>query len=314
MADDKGRRGRGDDERRRRRAGVRGARARLGRRAARRRRPRAHRRDAPLHGARHGRGGPRPVPGREAGHRPRDRRRLLLRLRAAAPADARRPRGDRGAHAARASRPTTRSCARSCRSTRRGRSSRREGQAFKVEILDDLAAKAEAAGEPAARHDVLRARPVPRPVPRPARRVHGQDRAVQAARGLRRLLARRPGARVDAAHLRHGLGDAGGARPVPVAARGGEEARPPPAGRAARPVQLPRRRARRRRSGTPRAGGSTRRCATRCASSRSGAATRRSTRRRSCTRSCGSSPATGTCTATTCSWSRSRGRCSASSR
>ena len=51
-------------------------------------------------------------------------------------------------------------------------------------------------------------------------------------------------ARVDAAHLRHGLGDAGGARPIPVAARGGQEARPPPARRAARPVQLPRRRAR----------------------------------------------------------------------
>ena len=56
------------------------------------------RRDAPQHGARHGRGGPRPVPGREARHRAGDRERLLLRLRAAAAADARRPRGDRGAH------------------------------------------------------------------------------------------------------------------------------------------------------------------------------------------------------------------------
>ena len=43
------------------------------------------------------------------------------------------------------------------------------------------------------------------------------------------------------ARLRHGVGDAGGARPVPVAARGGEEARPPPARGPARPVQLPRR-------------------------------------------------------------------------
>ena len=41
--------------------------------------------------------------------------------------------------------------------------------------------------------------------------------------------------------LRHGLVDAGGARQVPVAARGGEEARPPQAGRPARPVLLPRR-------------------------------------------------------------------------
>ena len=120
----------------------------------------------------------------------------------------------------------------------------REGQDFKVEILDDLKAKAEARRRAPAGHDVLRARAVPRPVPGAARRVDREDRAVQAARGLRRLLARRPGARVDAAHLRHGLGVAGGARPVPVASRGGEEARPPPPGRAARPVQLPRRRAR----------------------------------------------------------------------
>ena len=129
----------------------------------------------------------------------------------------------------------------------------------------------------------------------------GQDRPVQAPRGRRRLLARRRDARVDAADLRHGLGDAGGARPVPVAARGGEEARPPPprrrsstcsASTTSRPV---------RRSGTRRAGASDRPCETRCASSRSGVATRRSTRRRSCTRSCGSSPATGRSTATTCS-------------
>ena len=48
--------------------------------------------DAPLGGARHGRGGPRPVPRHEARHRAGHRRRLLLRLPAAAPADARRPR------------------------------------------------------------------------------------------------------------------------------------------------------------------------------------------------------------------------------
>ena len=57
----------------------------------------------------------------------------------------------------------------------------------------------------------------------------------------RRVLARRREAPDAPAHLRHGLGDPGGARPVPVAARGGEEARPPPARRPARPVQLPRR-------------------------------------------------------------------------
>src|SRR5207245_3977089 len=44
-----------------------------------------------------------------------------------------------------------------------------------------------------------------------------------------------------AADLRHGLADPGGARRVPLATSRGEEARPPPARRPARPVQLPRR-------------------------------------------------------------------------
>ena len=101
---------------------------------------------------------------------------------------------------------------------------------------------------------------------------------------------------------------------VPVAARGGQEARPPPARRPARPVQLPRRlaglgvlasqgpahlaHARRRR----------------CASSRRGAATRRSARRSSCRSGCGASRATGTSTKRTCSSSSPRTSCSASSR
>ena len=228
---------------RRRRAGVRGARARLGRRAARRRRPRAHRRDAPQHGARHGRGRPRPVPGREAGHRARHRQRLLLRLRAAARPHARRPGGDRGPHGSeRQGRSPVRAQG---AAVRRGAGDRR-WRGPGVQGRDPRRPPGEGRGRRRARsgHDVLRARPVPRPVPRPACRVDGEDRPVQAALGLRRLLARRPGARVDAADLRHGLGDPGGARPVPVAAGGGEEARPPPARRAARPVQLPRRRAR----------------------------------------------------------------------
>ena len=101
--------------------------------------------------------------------------------------------------------------------------------------------------------DLLPAGTVHRPVSRPARRQHRQDRSVQAARHGRRVLARRREAPDAPAHLRHGLGDPGGARPVPVATRGGEEARPPPARRPARPVQLPRRLARARPSGTPRA-------------------------------------------------------------
>ena len=55
--------------------------------------------DAPLGRARHGRGGARPVPGHEARDRAGHRRRLLLRLPAAAAADPRRPRRDRGADA-----------------------------------------------------------------------------------------------------------------------------------------------------------------------------------------------------------------------
>ena len=87
-------------------------------------------------------------------------------------------------------------------------------QPFKVEILDDLAAKAARRRHADAADERLRARPVHRPVQGPARRVHGQDRAVQAAGGLRRLLARRPEAARAPADLRHGLADAGGARPA----------------------------------------------------------------------------------------------------
>ena len=117
-------------------------------------------------------------------------------------------------------------------------------QPFKVEIIDDLLAGAERDGTRGAADDLLPAGSVHRPVPRPARREHRQDRAVQAARHGRGVLARRREAPDAPAHLRHRLGEPGGARPVPVATRGGEEARPPPARRPARPVQLPRRLAR----------------------------------------------------------------------
>ena len=119
-------------------------------------------------------------------------------------------------------------------------------QPFKVEILDDLRRQVEGRRVGDAADDGLRARPVRRPVPRPARREHGQDRPVQAPRGLRRVLARRPVAARAPARLRDGLVDAGGARQVPLAARGGEEARPPPPRRPARPVLVPRRLAGRR--------------------------------------------------------------------
>ena len=114
-------------------------------------------------------------------------------------------------------------------------------QPFKVEIIDDLAGRRRARRRRDAADDLLPAGPVHRPVPRPARREHRQDRPVQAARHGRGVLARRREAPDAPARLRHGLGDPGGARRVPVAARGGEEARPSPARRPARPVQLPRR-------------------------------------------------------------------------
>ena len=113
---------------------------RLGGRAPRCGRACAARPDAPLGGARDGGGGPRALPGRPAGHRAGGRGRLLLRLRAAAPADAGRPRrrSRRGcATAIAADHPFVRARARP--STRRARSSPTRGQAFKVEILDDLA-------------------------------------------------------------------------------------------------------------------------------------------------------------------------------
>ena len=101
--------------------------------------------------------------------------------------------------------------------------------------------QAEARRRADAADHLLPAGSVHRPVPRPARRVHRQDRPVQAAVGRRGVLARRREAPDAPARLRHGLGDAGGPRPVPVATGGGEAARPSAPRRPARPVQLPRR-------------------------------------------------------------------------
>ena len=208
-------------------------------------------------------------PGTKLGIGPAIAGRLLLRLRAAPPAHARRPRGDRGADAReRRGRPPVRA-QRDAARRRAAPSSSSASQPFKVEILDDLAAQGRARRRADAADDLLRARPVHRPVPGPARRVApGKIGPFKLLGRRRRVLARRREAPDAPAHLRHGLGDPGGARPVPVAARGGEEARPPPAGRPARPVQLPRRLARARPSGTPRASGSGGRSRARCASSR----------------------------------------------
>ena len=74
---------------------------------------------------------------------------------------------------------------------------------------------------------------------RPARAVDRQAGLLQAAAGVRRLLARRREGPDAAAHLRHGLGvQAGAGRPSPSARRGAQ-ARPPQAGHGTRPAQFP---------------------------------------------------------------------------
>ena len=72
----------------------------------------------------------------------------------------------------------------------------------------------------------------------PTTQVHP---GVQADPQLGRVLAGRPEQRQPAAHLRHRVGVAGGARQAPRADRGGAAPRPPQARRRAGPVQLPRR-------------------------------------------------------------------------
>ena len=272
------------------------------------------RRDAPLDRPRHGRGGHGPVPRHEARDRPGDRRRLLLRLRAAAAAHAGRPRRDRGADgrerrrrppvrpARAADRPTAGPSSSSAASRTRSRSS--------------------TTSRPARRPPASRSRrPRPTSTARSSTCARGPHVASTGRIGPFKLLS------VAGAYWR---GDE--KRPMLQRIYGtvwttqeeldqflwragrGEEARPPPARRPARPVQLPRRqpglgvlasqgpahlahpRERDARApGPPRL--------------RGGVA-----RRSWSTTGCGSSPATGTTTATTCSCSRSRARPTRSSR
>ena len=169
---------------------------------------------------RHGRGGPRPLPGHAARHRAGDRRRVLLRLQAAPPADPGGPRRDRGADG---------------RQRRRGPPVRPPRA---VAGRGAGASSSSATSRSRSRSSTTSPRR-PRPTARRCRRSrststgrsvdlckgphvasHRQDRAVQAPRPRRRVLARRREAADAPAHLRHGLGerqeelDA-----VPVAAR-----------------------------------------------------------------------------------------------
>ena len=80
-----------------------------------------------------------------------------------------------------------------------------------------------------------------RSVPRPAHPDDEVHSGVQADPQLGRVLAGRPEQRQPAAHLRHRVGVAGGARHAPRVDRGGAAPRSPQARRRAGPVQLPRR-------------------------------------------------------------------------
>ncbi len=247
-------------------------------------------------------------PGTKLGHRAGHHRRLLLRLPGGPPVHARRPRGDRGADAREHRRRPSVRPEREVAGRSAAPSSAEQDQPFKVEIVDDLVAASQRDGDADAADHLLPAGPVHRPLPRPARREHRPDRPVQAAGGRRRVLARRREAPDAPAHLRHGLGDAGGARPVPVAARRGEEARPPQARRRSSTCSASTTSRRAPRSGIRRASSSGARSRARCASSSCGAATRRSARRSSSRTGCGASPGTGTTTTRTCSSSSPRTR------
>ena len=89
---------------------------------------------------------------------------------------------------------------------------RGRNQPFKVEILDDLAARVEGDRRAAAADVHVPARAVHRPVQGPSRGEHRQDRPIQADDRRRRVLARLREAADAAAHLRHGLVDPGRAR------------------------------------------------------------------------------------------------------
>ena len=114
------------------------------------------------------------------------------------------------------------------------------GEPFKVEILRGLDVPTVS---------VLQAGRFPRPLPRAARGLHRRDQGLQAPLLLGRLLARGREEPDAPAHLRDGLAHAGGAGQASLAARRGEEARPPQARTRAGSLRLLRRRPRRAASG-----------------------------------------------------------------
>ena len=103
-----------------------------------------------------------------------------------------------------------------------------EGEPYKVELVDT----------DRGRDLPLHARGVHRPLPRAAPAGLGADQGAQAHRPRRRLLARGREEHAADPDLRHRVLLAGRPRRPLAAARGGANARPPPARRAARPLPL----------------------------------------------------------------------------
>ena len=137
---------------------------------------------APLGGAHHGGGGARDVPGGEVRHRPADRERLLLRLRAAAAADAGGPRRsiDKLMRAEHRRRQAVRDAARR-RRTRRARFF--ADQPYKLELIDGIDGRRRSASAGTATS--------PTSAATRTSRAPGKVGAVQADERRRRVLARR---------------------------------------------------------------------------------------------------------------------------
>ena len=190
--------------------------------AGRRRHRRRPQRHPALGRARARPGGAGHVPGGQARHRPAHHRRLLLRLRRRRARSPRRIWRRWRSGCARSSR--TASCspgASTSPKTKRAKSSPNEP--YKLELVDDKSGDPEVmevGGDELTAYDNLN--------PRTRERVWGDlcrgphipttqlHSGVQADPQLGRVLARRPEQRQPAAHLRHRVGVAGGARPAPA--------------------------------------------------------------------------------------------------
>ena len=187
-----------------------------------RRRPRH---DPPLDRPPDGDGSPGALPGHSGDDRPRDRERILLRLRHRSPVHRRGPPSYRGKDAgARQEGPAD--PARRVEARRRGRRVREDGRGLQGRDHQGNPRRRDPVGLPAGR--------VEGPLPRAARPVDRPARRVQTAVRCRRVLARRREERDAAAHLRHRVGRQEGARGLPQAGRRGKGARPPQARQGAR--------------------------------------------------------------------------------